>query len=114
MEEIFPFIISKIERFRVYRPNIQKMMFDYNIETKMTLTESKAMVSFKEVVTMFISKKNDPHYISVSDIVKKFKKLECLMSLKIRFLNSHLNFFSDNMYVSDEQCEKFHKVIKMI
>ncbi|GBM49871.1 hypothetical protein AVEN_150752-1 [Araneus ventricosus] len=37
---------------------------------------------------------------------------DCTMSLKINFLDSHLNFFSDNCgQVSDEHGERFHQDI---
>jgi len=39
----------------------------------------------------------------------------CKMSLKIRFLHSHLDFFPDNFgAVSDEQGERFHQDILKI
>ncbi|GBN86114.1 hypothetical protein AVEN_76410-1, partial [Araneus ventricosus] len=41
-----------------------------------------------------------------------FQDLDCTMSLKINFLDSHLNFFSDNCgQVSDEHGERFHQDI---
>jgi hypothetical protein len=44
-----------------------------------------------------------------ANLLEKFKVLGCLMSLKIHFLNSHLDFFGA---VSEGQGERFHKDIK--
>ena len=39
----------------------------------------------------------------------------CNMSLKIHFLHSHLEFFSENLgSVSDEQGERFHQDISLM
>ena len=41
-----------------------------------------------------------------------YKKLGCNMSLKIHFLDSHLDFFPENLgAVSDEHGERFHQQI---
>jgi hypothetical protein len=46
-------------------------------------------------------------------MLEKFKVLGCLMSLKIHFLNLHLDFFPQNPgAVSEEQGERFHLDIK--
>jgi hypothetical protein len=46
-------------------------------------------------------------------MLEKFKVLGCLMSLKIHFLNLHLDFFPENLgAVSEEQGERFHQEIK--
>ena len=69
----------------------------------------------KQVVTKFLGNKKDPNYESIiTNILDKFKKLGCLMSLKIHFLNSHLDFFPENLGdVSEEQGESFHQDIKV-
>ena len=58
-------------------------MFDVNFESTMTLNEKEAWVSFKLVVTKFLGNEKDPEYVSiVANMLQKFKKLGCLMSLK--------------------------------
>jgi len=48
-------------------------------------------------------------------MLNNFKNLGCNISLKIHFLYSHLNFFSDNLGdMSKEQGECFHQDIKKI
>jgi hypothetical protein len=45
----------------------------------------------------------------VKDLLNAFQTMGCNMSLKIHFLNSHLDFFPLNLgIVSDEHGERFH------
>ncbi|GBO14408.1 hypothetical protein AVEN_272059-1 [Araneus ventricosus] len=95
-------------------PDIRKIMKDENFETKMETNESKAWESFKLVITSFLGNKKDPNYKSiVEEIIKNFKILGCRMSLKVHFLDSHLEYFPENLgSVSEEQGETFHQDIK--
>ncbi|GBN08477.1 hypothetical protein AVEN_223985-1 [Araneus ventricosus] len=46
-------------------------------------------------------------------MIKNFKILGCSMSLKVHFLDSHLDYFPENLgAVSEEQGEVFHQDIK--
>ncbi|GBM66580.1 hypothetical protein AVEN_251993-1 [Araneus ventricosus] len=48
----------------------------------------------------------------VDDMSALFQNFGCNMSLKMHFLYSHLNFFSDNCgQVSDDHDERFHQDI---
>ncbi|GBP97509.1 hypothetical protein EVAR_69749_1 [Eumeta japonica] len=82
----------------------------------MNLNEKEAWVSFKQVVTKFLGNEKYPEYVSiVATMLQKFKTLGCLMSLKIHFLNSHLDYFPENLGdVSEEQGERFHQDIKVM
>uniref|UniRef100_A0A1B6BZC3 Uncharacterized protein n=1 Tax=Clastoptera arizonana TaxID=38151 RepID=A0A1B6BZC3_9HEMI len=97
-------------------PDIQKMMFDINFENTATRNEKEALVSFKEVVTNFLRNSKDPEYVTiVANMLNKFEKLGCLMSLKIQFFNSHLDYFPENLGdFSEEQGERFHQDIKLM
>ncbi|GBL86007.1 hypothetical protein AVEN_89067-1 [Araneus ventricosus] len=67
-------------------PGIRKMMKDENFETEMETNERKAWKSFQ---------------------------LGCSMSLKVHFLDSHLDYFPETLgAVSEEQGERFHEDIK--
>ncbi|GBN29054.1 hypothetical protein AVEN_248078-1 [Araneus ventricosus] len=94
------------------RPDIRKMMKDENFETKMETNERKAWESFKLVITSFLGNKKDPNYKSmVEGMITNFKILG--WSLKVHFLNSHLDYFPENLgEVSEEQGERFHQDIK--
>ncbi|GBO10078.1 hypothetical protein AVEN_47977-1 [Araneus ventricosus] len=90
------------------------MMKDENFETKMETNERKAWESFKLVITSFLGNKKDPKYKSiVEEMIKNFKILGCSLSIKVHFLDSHLEYFSENLgAVSEEQGERFHQDIK--
>ena len=46
-------------------------------------------------------------------MVKNYEKLGCLMNLKLHFLDSHLDFLSENLGdCSEEQGERFYQEIK--
>ena len=48
----------------------------------------------------------------VQDLLTSYKAMGCNMSLKIPFLESHLDFFPENLgEVSDEHDERFHQDI---
>ncbi|GBN45433.1 hypothetical protein AVEN_183448-1 [Araneus ventricosus] len=89
-------------------------MKDENFETNMEINERKAMESFKLVLTSFLGNKKEPNYNYIVEVmIKNFKILGCSMSLKVHFLDSHLDNFPENLgAVSEEQGERFHQDIK--
>ncbi|GBM93275.1 hypothetical protein AVEN_168041-1 [Araneus ventricosus] len=95
-------------------PDIRKMMKDEDFETKMKINERKVWESFKLVITSFLVNKKDRNYKSiVEEIIKNVKILGCSMSLKVHFLDSHLDYFPENLgAVSEEQGEIFPQDIK--
>ncbi|GBN17364.1 hypothetical protein AVEN_149643-1 [Araneus ventricosus] len=79
----------------------------------MEINERKAWESFKIVITSFLGNKKDPNYKSIEEMIKNFKILGCSMSLKVHFLDSHLDYFPENLgAVSEESGERFHQDIK--
>ena len=82
----------------------------------MTLTEKEALVSFKNVITKFLGNTKDSDYINiVGNMIEKFNKLDCFMNPKIHFLNSHLDFFLDNLgNVREEHRERIRKDIRIM
>lgn len=87
-------------------------MFDDNFETTMTSNEKEAWVSFKQVVVKFLGNDEDTEYESiVANMLKKFEQLGCLMSLKVHFLNSHLNYFPDKLGDFSEE-QGFTRMLK--
>ena len=80
----------------------------------MNVNERDAWLSFKNVVENFLGNyKSDNYKKLVSDLLKNFKKMGCLMSYKVHFLHSHLNNFPENLGdYSEEQGERFHQDIK--
>jgi len=65
---------------------------------------------FKVVCLNFLGNIKAKNYKEfVTDLLNAFQIMGCNMSLKIHFLNSHLDFFLPNLaVVSDEHRERFH------
>jgi hypothetical protein len=75
-------------------PDISKLMFDEHFLLTMMEVEREAWIAFESVFTNFLGNNKDPEYFTiVANMLEKFKVLGCLMSLKIHFLNSHLDDF---------------------
>ncbi|GBO41656.1 hypothetical protein AVEN_134408-1 [Araneus ventricosus] len=105
---------AKLKEGVFVRPDIRKMMKDENFETKMETNERKSWESFKLGIISFIGNKKNPNYKSiVEEMIENFKILGCSTSLKVHFLDSHLDYFPENLgAVSEEQGERFHQDIK--
>jgi hypothetical protein len=90
----FPhFSEAKLKEGFFVGPDIRKPMFDEDVLLTMTEVERGAWIAFKSVVTKFLGNNKEPDYVTiVANMLEKFKVLGCLMSLKIHFLNSHLDF----------------------
>ena len=51
----------------------------------------------------------------MGELLKLYQDMGCNMSLKVHFLDSHLDFFPDNLgAVSDEHGERFHQDISAL
>ena len=94
-------------------PDIRKMLSSSELEAKMSLVEKRAWQAFRCVVEGFLGKNKMPNYkYLVEDLLAKFCALGCRMSIKMHYLHSHLDRFSDNMSdISDEHGERFHQQI---
>ncbi|GBO43050.1 hypothetical protein AVEN_143492-1 [Araneus ventricosus] len=89
---------AKLKEGVFVRPDIRKMMKDENFETKMETNERKVWESFKLGITSFHGNKKNPNYKStVEEMIENFKILGYIMSLKVHFLDSHLNYFPENL-----------------
>ncbi|GBL78258.1 hypothetical protein AVEN_42808-1 [Araneus ventricosus] len=93
-------------------PDNRKIMTDENFETKMETNERKVWESFKLVFTSFLGHKKDPNYkYIVEEMIKNFKVLGCSMSLNVNFLDSHLDYFPENLgAVSENKVKDFTKI----
>jgi hypothetical protein len=88
-------------------------MKDKNFEDILSDLEKASWIDFKNVVTHFSGNNRSSNYEKlIKDMLKCYKNEGCLMSLKIYFLASHLNFFPESIEpVSDKHGEWFHKNI---
>jgi hypothetical protein len=105
---------AKIKEGIFVGPQIRKIICDPNFEPVLSKKELAAWKAFKEVVQGFLGNERSPHYVKlVQKLLKSYHTLGCTMSLKIHFLDSHLDFFPTNLgSVSDEHGERFHKDIQ--
>jgi len=82
-------------------------MQDKQFDEDLNETERNAWSSFKRICKNFLGNHKTANY---QDVVQDL--LGCNMSLKIHFLESHLDFFPENLgEVSDEHSERFYQDI---
>ena len=95
-------------------PQIRKLISDTSFEETITDTEKQAWSGFKSVIKNFLGNYMDQNYKNiVENMLQKFQKLGCNMSVKVHFLHCHLDLFPENFgCVSEEQGERFHQDIK--
>jgi len=72
-----------------------------------------AWLPFKRICKDFLGNHTAVKYQDVvQDLLTSYKAMGCNMSLKILFLESHLDFFPENLgEVSDEHGDRFHQDI---
>ena len=121
LSEKFPRITSeKIKAVIFVGPQIRILMEDENFEKSMNRKEKLAWMSFKKVVHGFLGNNKDPNYKNlVGTMLNHYKNLGCNMSVKVHFLNSHLDYFPENLGdYSEEQGEtvppKYKRNVKTV
>ena len=78
--------------------------------------ERNARQAFRMIVERLVEKlRKDDYAMFVSNLIKRYEKLGCCMSLKLHFLHSHLDFFRDHLgNVSEEHGERFHQDVQVM
>ncbi|GBM45651.1 hypothetical protein AVEN_204775-1 [Araneus ventricosus] len=86
-----------------------------SLKKKLSEAEKAAWLAFKSVCTHFLGNKKAENYEDlVGDMGKCFRVMSCNKPLKLHFLDSHLDFFLQNLgSISDEHGERFHQDISM-
>lgn len=114
-------LILDIERFINYfilffpgvfnGPQLKKFMKCKQFRNVLTPVEKEAWNSLDAVINNFLGNSKSENYKSiVQNLVECFGKMGVNMSLKIHFLDRHLDFFPDNLGdFSDEHGERFHQ-----
>jgi len=94
-------------------PQIRELMQDRQFDEDLHETERNAWLSFKRICKDFLGNHKAFNYHDVmQDLLTLYKAMGCNMSLKIHFLDSHLDFFPENLgKVSDKHGERFHQDI---
>src|SRR5271170_4665085 len=97
-------------------PQIWALVHNEDVVMKMSDKEKVAWVSYVEVIKNFRGyKQADNNEVLVNEMLLAFCDLGCNMSIKVHFLNSHLDQFPENLgAVSDEQGERFHLDLMII
>jgi hypothetical protein len=112
--EKFPEISEAILKEDIFiGPQIRMLLKDTAFSSTMTSVESQAWNSFTEVVHKFLGNyKSDDYRNVVQSMVTNFQELGCRMSIKLHFLDSHMDYFPENLGAySEEQGERFHQDI---
>ena len=106
---------TKIKEDIFIGPQIGELMQDKQFDEDLNETERNAWLSFKRICKDFLGNHKAANYQDVvQDLLTSYKPMVCNMSLKIHFLEYHLDFFSppENLgEVSDEHSERFHQDI---
>ncbi|GBM76072.1 hypothetical protein AVEN_242321-1 [Araneus ventricosus] len=106
---------AKVKEGFFIGPQIKAVFRDEEFEKNLSEAEKAAWLAFKSVCTHFLRNKEAENYEDlVGYMVKCFRVISCNMSLKLHVLDSHLNFFPQNLgAISDAHGERFHKYMSM-
>ncbi|GBN52428.1 hypothetical protein AVEN_218496-1 [Araneus ventricosus] len=114
LHEKFPRLsVAKIEEGVFVGSQIKQLFRNSKFEKLLRGKEKQVCDAFYQVSTNFLrNDKAENCKDLVEDMLALFQDFGCDMSLKIHFLDSHLNFFPDNCgQVSDERGERFHQAV---
>jgi len=86
-------------------------MQDKQFDEDLNDTERNIWLSFKRICKDFLGNHKTAKYQEAGQgLLTSYKAMGCNMSLKTHFLESHLDFFPENLgEVSDEHGERFHQ-----
>ena len=95
---------------------IRRMLASEELEEQLSDLERNAWQALRMIVEGFLGNhRRDDYAMVVSNLIERYKKLGCCMSLKLHLLHSHLDFFRDNLgNVSEEHCKKFYQDIQLL
>jgi len=104
---------AKIKEGIFIGSQIRELMQDKQFDEDLNETERNAWLSFKRICKDLLGNHKAANYQGVvQDLLTSYKAMGCNMSLKIHFLESHLDFFPENLgEVTDEHGERFHQDI---
>ena len=107
---------AKIKEGVFVDPQIRKLVVNDELSGMLTDVQLVAWNSFKNICSGFLGKHRAENYRDiVSTLVGNYENLGYNMSLKVHFLDSHMDFFHERLSdVSDEHGERFHQDIAVI
>ena len=94
-------------------PQIRELFKDPVFVAKLNNFESKAWLNFQNVLENFLGNHKADNYSDlVEELVVNYRNIGARMSIKILFLNSHIEYFPENLgALSEEQGGRFHQDI---
>ena len=97
-------------------PQIRKLMKDPQFISSMSAEEGTSWKAFEDVCKNYLGNNKSANYKSiVEELMSAMKDFGCNMSIKIQYLHSQLDWFSENLGdISEEQDERFHQNIKVM
>jgi hypothetical protein len=117
LKKTFPHLSdAKIDAGIYNGPDIRKLVKDKKFAEMMDQVEKEAWTAFIDCIENFFGNIKSNNYLTiVRRLVDALKKLGCNMSLKIHFLDAHVDYFPENLgQFSEEQGERFHQeILKM-
>ena len=102
---------AKIKEVISIEPQFRELMQDKQFNEELNETEINTLLSFKRIYKDFIGNHKAANYQDVmQDLLILYKAMGRNMSLKIHFLETHLDFFPENLSkVSDEHGDIIHQ-----
>jgi len=107
---------AKIKQGIFIGPQIRELMQDKQFDEGLNESERNAWLSFKRISKdVLVNHKAASYQDVLQDPLTSYKAMGCNMSLKIHFLESHLDILPENLgKVSDERSERFHQDIMAV
>ena len=80
------------------RPQIRQLFRDTSFVSSKNPIEARAWMAFTNVVKDFLRNKKADNYTDlVAELLSRFQNLGCNVSIKVYKLESHLDFFPENL-----------------
>ena len=113
----FPHLsITKIKKGVFVGLEIRKLMHHKEFDKMLNTDELEAWKCFKQICLKFLGSEKAENFEDVAaNFLHSHDVLGCKTSIKVHFVESHLNFFYEHLGdVSDEHGERFHQDVAII
>jgi len=103
---------EKIKEGIFIGPQIRELMQDKQFDKDLNETERNAWFSFRRICKDFLGNHKAVNYQDVlQDVLTLYKDVGCNVSLKIHFLDSHLDSFPENLSKVRDKHKDFTKTL---
>lgn len=114
LQKVFPKLSdAKIQGGVFCGADIRKLIKDKKFPTLMNSKQREAWEAFIDCINNFFGNFKSPNYKSIVErLMKAMKDMGCRMTVKVHFLDAHIDYFSENLgELSEEQGGRFHQEI---